>query len=120
MVIPEPTISLWPALLLFVGGPILIWRLRRRPASMGGMRVQSRTALSRNGVLAVVEIDGNRYLVGATDHQVSLLSQLETLPTEAAAEPRLRPGPRTSPIETLRRITARPPARRRPPRVTLS
>jgi flagellar biogenesis protein FliO len=128
-----------PALAIFVGGPLLIWWLKRGRRSIGGggMRVSARTALTRNSVIAVVELDDKRLLVGATDHGVTLLSELDSTPT-AATQPELPPstdalqdaglkdehtvlsepnGPRTSPLEQLRVMTTRRVTRPRPPRV---
>lgn len=109
-----------PALVIFVGAPLVIWWLRRsRDATPGSLRVVTRTALTRNGVVAVLETDGRRFLVGATDHGVSLLSELEAHgkpddpPTgvdtdDSAAGPiDIGPGPRTSPIDALRNMTVR-------------
>lgn len=110
--------STLPTLAMFVGAPLLIWWLRRRgPATPGAVRVVSRTALTRNGVVAVIETDGQRFLVGATDHGISLLSELpiaepETEPDQAPApRPVVHEGPRTSPIEALRAMTVRKPTR---------
>lgn len=94
-----------------------------------GLRVASRTALTRNGVVAVVETDGRRFLVGATDHGISLLTELDreleddtdVVPMEhidltEENQPRLpatppASGPGKSPIETLRAMTVRKPVR---------
>ncbi len=129
-----------PALVIFVGGPVLIWWLKRgRPAAGGGLKVSARTALTRNSVIAVIELDGKRLLVGATDNGVTLLSELgagATTPTQPTlpfttttesghdvphmddhpvlTEPK---GPRTSPLEHLRVMTTRRVTRPRPPRV---
>ena len=129
-----------PALVIFVGGPLLIWWLNRgRPSIGGSLKVSARTALTRNSVIAVIELDDKRLLVGATDHGVTLLSDLDSTPpqptrTELAltdasdarhgtglkdeytvlAEPN---GPRTSPLEQLRVMTTRRVTRPRPPRV---
>ena len=97
---------------------------------MSGLRVASRTALTRNGVVAVVETDGRRFLIGATDHGISLLTELDrddtndidaVVPMESIdlmdehdaivpMAPSL-PGPGKSPIETLRAMTVRRPTR---------
>lgn len=128
-----------PALVIFVGGPLLIWWVkRRRPTVGGGLRVSARTALTRNSVIAVVEVDDRRLLIGATDHGVTLLSEIEAgapYPTEPqlllshAIEtgqdarntedpvPSGPDGPRTSPLEQLRVMTTRRVTRPRPPRV---
>ena len=128
-----------PALVIFVGGPVLIWWLkRRRPTVGGGLRVSARTALTRNSVIAVVELDDRRLLIGATDHGISLLSELEASasnPVELQTSPSHTitagqdarntedpvpsepAGPRTSPLEQLRVMTTRRVTRPRPPRV---
>ena len=124
-----------PALVIFVGGPLLIWWLKRGRASAGGgLKVSARTALTRNSVIAVIETDGKRLLVGATDHGVNVLSDLGSAarPDEqitisddgqevrlmeehlARTEPN---GPRTSPLEQLRVMTTRRVTRPRAPRV---
>ncbi len=128
-----------PALVIFVGGPLLIWWLKRgRPTAGGGLRVSARTALTRNSVIAVVELDDRRLLIGATDHGVTLLSELG-MDTPSTAQPQLPlshsielgqdarttedpvpsgpAGPRTSPLEQLRVMTTRRVTRPRPPRV---
>lgn len=128
-----------PALVIFVGGPLLIWWLkRRRPSVGGGLRVSARTALTRNSVIAVVELDDKRLLIGATDNGITLLSELEGDRPSRAAPPRSHQenleaeqdarntedtvldeptGPRTSPLEQLRVMTTRRVTRPRPPRV---
>ena len=129
-----------PALVIFVGGPLLIWWLKRGRSTVGGgLRVSARTALTRNSVIAVVELDDKRLLIGATDHAITLLSELEAgtssspvqqqLPLSHAIEagPDARTtedpvlngsdGPRTSPLEHLRVMTTRRVTRPRPPRV---
>lgn len=120
-----------PTLLLFVGAPLVIWWVRRsRPGLGPALRVGSRTALTRNGVVAVIETDGRRFLIGATDHGINLLTELdrtrgddtdvvvpmetvdimdETAPTVPPA-PSIQ-GPGKSPIETLRAMTVRKPTR---------
>lgn len=124
-------VQILPALGIFVGGPLLIWWFKRgRPAASGALRVSSRTALTRNSVIAVIETDGKRFLVGATDSNVSVLSELpdtplvteqdapltemndSTVPTGLGTE-----GPRTGPLDQLRVMTTRRVTRPRPPRV---
>lgn len=114
-----------PALIVFVGAPLLIWWLRRRrPAAAGSLRVIARTALTRNSVVAVVETGSKRFLLGATDQGISVLSELEDEPDSHgnpttdtmnrlpdAAAPF---GPWTSPLEHLRAMTVRRAPRPRP------
>ena len=109
--------SLVTTFLVFVCAPLLIWWLRRSKAGFtSGMRVASRTALTRNGVIAVVETDGRRFLVGATDHRIDLLTELAPEEgeldevTEApitALVPPSDAGPWTSPLDALRNMTVR-------------
>ena len=104
--------SLLPSLALFVGGPILIWWLRRkRPAALSGLRVSARTALTRNSVVAIVETGDRRFLLGATDHGVEMIAELDPETTDETTEELqgliVPEGPRTSPLETLRAMTAR-------------
>lgn len=114
-----------PALVVFVGGPILIWWLRRGRTGGGtGLKVVARTALTRGSVVAVIESQGRRLLVGATDHGISVLSELdadgatdEHTDGYAPGRPVLI-GPRTSPLEAMRAMTLRGPARPRPVRAT--
>jgi flagellar biogenesis protein FliO len=116
--------NLLPALAVFVGGPILIWWLRRGRATGGSaLRVVARTALTRGSVVAVVESAGRRLLVGATDHGISVLSELDATDGADAHTDGTAPaipatiGPRTSPLEAMRAMTVRRPARPRPIRV---
>jgi flagellar biogenesis protein FliO len=115
--------SLIPSLVIFVGGPLLIWWLRRKkPASHSGLRVAARTALTRNSVVAIIETGDRRFLLGATDHGIQLISELDAVSPESAEQidmdelPELpfRPGPRTSPLETLRAMTVRRAGNSRP------
>ena len=115
-----------PPLLVIAGAPLLIWwTRRRRPGGLrSGLRVTARTALTKGSVVAVVEIDSRRLLIGATDGGVSLLSELPTEGTNdtdaPASTPAAVPGPWTSPIEHLRNLTVRRSPRPRPPRVHVS
>ncbi len=112
-----------PPLLVVAGAPLLIWWTRRRSPGRprSGLRVTARTALTKGSVLAVVEIDSQRLLIGATDGGINLLSTLPTEGTtdtdEPATSPVVVPGPWTSPIEHLRNLTVRTSPRPRPPRV---
>ena len=73
--------GLLPSLLL-IGA--LLWV--RRAAAQGRvragsrMRVAERMGVQRGASVAVVEIDGRRFLVGATEHGINLLTELAEQP----------------------------------------
>ena len=73
-----------PALLIVIGAPLGIWLWTRR--SRGGtthrLRITDRAALGRSLWVAVVEVDSKRFLVGAGEGSVGLISQLEDAPAE--------------------------------------
>jgi flagellar biogenesis protein FliO len=67
-----------------------------------------------------VEADGRRFLVGATDHRIDLLTELDAEQREVddfteepvtALVPSQDTGPWTSPIDALRNMTVRKPTR---------
>lgn len=49
---------------------------RHRPGRSPQLRVTARAQLGRAGCLAVVEVDGQRFLVGAGERSVELLAEL--------------------------------------------
>lgn len=63
-------------------------------ASGGAVRVAARHGVSRNALVAVVEVDGRRFLVGVGEHNVNLLTELD--PAEDVAEELDAPTPRTA------------------------
>jgi flagellar biogenesis protein FliO len=71
---------LLPSLALIVGALLLVRRWARRSAGVGSghaLQVLARTGLTRGAVLVIVAVGARRFLVGATDHGVALLSELE-------------------------------------------
>lgn len=52
-------------------------RTRGGGSSGGGVRVLGRTSLTRTSLVAVIETDGRRFLIGAADQGVRLLGELE-------------------------------------------
>ena len=69
-----------PALGLIIGALLLVRRWAARGGSPGGgegLRVVTRTGLTRGAMVAVVDVDGQRFLVGAGDHGVTLLGARE-------------------------------------------
>ena len=74
--------ELWSRLmpLLILGGLAAgawWWNRRASAQTMGVLNVVRRAALLRGATLAVVEVGGRHFLVGATEHRVELLTELE-------------------------------------------
>ncbi len=78
-----------PALLVVVAAPlgVLWWSRRNRTGPARPVRVVGRAGLGRNVAVAVVAVDRRRFLVGAGEHGVRLLGELEPEPELAAALP---------------------------------
>ena len=85
-----------PAFLLVLGTPVAVWwwLSKGRRFTPGRLRVTDKAALGRNTWLAVVEIDDRRMLIGAGEHGVDLLSELE--PQDEATETAETPDPTAS------------------------
>jgi hypothetical protein len=68
-----------PSLLLIVGALLVLrhWAQRGSSGQDAGLRVISRTGLAKGAVVAVVAVGDRRLLVGASEHGVALLSELE-------------------------------------------
>jgi flagellar biogenesis protein FliO len=114
--------SVAPMIVIFAGGPALLWWLRRgKMGQAAPLRILGRTALTKSSVVAVVEADGRRFLLGASEQGISILSELAATPTDTdpddtavVDEAHIVPfGPRMSPLETLRAMTARTPTHSR-------
>ena len=77
-----------PALMLVIGTPLALWMWTRR--NRGGvtnrLRITDKAALGRSLWVAVVEVDDKRYLVGAGDGSVRLISELGATPETETAE----------------------------------
>ena len=87
---------------LALGGAVLVaalfalrWAQTRGMTARGGpqLRVVGRTGLTRTSLLAVVAVDDRRFLVGAGDHGVQLLSELDPVGEDATAGPGTAPAP---------------------------
>ena len=67
-----------PALMIVIGAPLAIWFWTRRSrySAVNRLRITDKAALGKGLWVAVVEIDDQRYLVGAGDGSVGLISQL--------------------------------------------
>jgi flagellar biogenesis protein FliO len=94
-----------PALVLVFGAPLGIWWYVRKTRANGGggLRVTDKAVLGKNVWMAVVEVDDKRFLVGAGESGVGLISELEALPEP---EPEQEAAP--DPAETLNGITEQP------------
>lgn len=67
-----------PALGLVVGGLVLLrWWTARGTEARRGLRIVSRASLTKGTVVAVVEVDDRRFLVGGADQQLTLLAELD-------------------------------------------
>ncbi len=68
--------------LVLAGGLAVAARqtMRRGGGTRGHIRVQARHGLSRTALVAVVEVDGRRFLIGSGDNTVSLLTELDAIP----------------------------------------
>lgn len=78
---------LLPALALIVGALLLVrrWAQRGRGPTHTGVRVLARAGIARGSMVAIVEVADRRFLVGAADHAVTLLSELHPEPILTAA-----------------------------------
>jgi flagellar protein FliO/FliZ len=92
----------------------VIWFARRWLT--GGAKARLRTrhvmvlakqAVGAKASVAVIEADGRRYLLGVTEHSVTVLDQLETMPAEVPTTPILLPSFERA-LEDARRA-AQPP-----------
>lgn len=81
----ELVTSVLPAFALVVGAPLVIWWWSRRggPARTQRLRITDKAALGRNTWIAVVEVDDLRFLVGAGERGVGMLSELDPAPENA-------------------------------------
>ena len=113
-----------PAFLLVIGAPVAIWWWfrRNRTGSTNRLRITDKAALGRNTWIAVAEIDGQRFLLGAGEQGVGMLSELEPAPAVETEETSVPTGvtanaternaePRMGLIRRLQLMTLRTSAR---------
>lgn len=103
-----------PALALIVGALLLVKRWAARGGKLGpveGVKVLSRTGLTRGAVVAVVEVAGKRYLLGAGEHGVRLLTEIDSDAVFGVpAAPDLAPtAPRVAAMDSLLRSSSQGP-----------
>lgn len=109
-----------PALAIVCGAPLAIWwyTRRNRKGNPGRLQITDKAVLGKNLWVAVVNVDDKRFLVGAGESGVGLISELETLPQpveEPAEEPvtdmnGITEQPRIGLIRRLQLMTVRSPA----------
>lgn len=110
-----------PGLVIVIGAPLAIWWYMRRTrgTSPDRLRISDKAALGKNVWVAVVEVDEKRFLVGAGENGVGLISELEALP-EVVEEPApqaventngITEQPRIGLVRRLQLLTVRGPAR---------
>ena len=89
-----------PSLAIIVGALLLLrhWAQKGRGGTTTPLRVISRTGLAKGSVVAIVEVGDRRLLVGAADQSVSLLAELDDVPTAVVDGP----SPATATDETDR------------------
>ncbi|MCU1396920.1 MAG: hypothetical protein JWN62_29 [Acidimicrobiales bacterium] len=80
---------------LLLAAVAIFLKLRNRTnTTTRAIKVTSRVTISRGSMIAVVEIDGRRLLIGAAPNQVNLITELaETAPTDPMAPPVSNPAP---------------------------
>lgn len=90
-----------PAFLLVIGAPLGIWwwLRRNRTGSTNRLRITDKAALGRNTWIAVAEVDGQRFLLGAGEHGVGMLSELEPAPAVETEESSVSVGATTNATE---------------------
>ena len=73
-----------PAFLIVIGVPLgVFWWSRRVNAGPGQpLRVVAKATLGRNASVAVVNVGDHHYLVGASEHSVNLISELDDYDTD--------------------------------------
>jgi len=106
-----------PALAVVLGLPLGVywWARKGRTSSPARLRVADKAAFGKHSWVAVIEIDGRRFLVGAGEQGVNVISELDAVPVaepvadsismEADTETE---WPRTGLIRRLQQLTARP------------
>jgi flagellar biogenesis protein FliO len=78
---------LLPALALVALLPLGVWWLQRRRKALtpDSIRVTTRTAMGKSNWIAVVEVEGRRFLIATGEKGASMLTELEPAPPEPVA-----------------------------------
>ncbi len=81
-----------PSLLIIIGLAGGWWWLRRWQRGSGtGLRVVSRIALLRGATIAVVEMGGQAWLIGATERNIEVLAEIDQADLGMDADPLVNP-----------------------------
>lgn len=122
---------------LLLAAVAIVLRVRnRKTTTLRAIKVTSRVTISRGSMIAVVEVDGRRLLVGAAPNQVNLITELDAVaPEDPSLATPLTPKPfsaaaalakltsakgtdsnlRTGTLSPLQHETPRPPHQAQPP-----
>lgn len=76
-----------PGFAVVIAVPVVLWWYVRKTKGTqpNRLRVSDKAPLGKNTWVAVVEVDDKRFLVGAGESGVGLISELEELPVEELA-----------------------------------
>ena len=76
-----------PGFAVVIAIPLVLWWYVRKTkgTTPNRLRISDKAALGKNTWVAVVEVDDKRFLVGAGESGVGLISELEELPVEELA-----------------------------------
>jgi len=87
-----------------VGGLFAVrwWAGRAGNRTRGAIRVVARAGIARSSTVAVVEVGEKRYLVGAGEHSVNLIAELDDA---VDVGPSMLPGASPDPETTERQLT---------------
>ncbi len=55
------------------------WYARKMGTAAGGkhIRVIDRLIIGKNGAIMIIDVDGTQYLIGANEHSISILKELD-------------------------------------------
>ena len=108
-----------PGLAVVIAAPLVLWWYVRktRGATTNRLHISDKAALGKNTWVAVIEVDDKRFLVGAGETGVGLISELEALPevepatdAESADLNGITEQPRIGLVRRLQLMTVRGPA----------
>ncbi len=117
--------DLLPGFAVVITAPLVLWWYvrKQRGATPNRLKISDKAALGKSTWVAVVEVDDKRFLVGAGESGVGLISELEALPEpveEAIEEPATEAAlatqngitepPRIGLVRRLQLMTVRGPA----------